>query len=444
MAASRSARITMGSRPRDRAFGRGVRRAPRGRDLRDPRADEEEGGVAWGVIHGPSSERTGGDWHDPPSSWLPVQEILRRGGFGRDPVAALLADDSAERDEHDDRAATCDGDSAWLKIAHAPMVEITGLPSDSSDVSETSRCACAHVISPWPTTPGPSTSPRRATASRCRPCRRGRSTWRGTTASRTPRRRRTPTRSTTTCGRRGRDGASRSRKYPVNRTRLPTASRSPYTDEPSLLAPSTTTTAPASASAAKASSVRVRRSPNRRPATSRISAGCSAGINVALTIDVSRNDMKPNTIEAAKHTPVMNERLSSVHERRPPVMYAMLIMTGCAIHMRQNTTVFALALMPLTSSGPKPHAVTATATASNAVPVRRSSRFTRTRPSCCRTRGPGPRGARAPPARARSSRGRGPCARGRRPSRGADAHDVLVDDRALVELGGRRSARWRR
>src|SRR4051812_13747249 len=50
----------------------------------------------------------------------------------------------------------------------------------------------------------------------------------------------------------------------------------------------------------------------------------------------------------------------------------MAIITGWANQMRQKTTVSALAVMPLTSRGPKPHAVTATTTAGTAIPARRS------------------------------------------------------------------------
>ena len=92
----------------------------------------------------------------------------------------------------------------------------------------------------------------------------------------------------------------------MNTSRFRTAYRLPSSDEPSALAPATTTTTPANASAANPSSRRERRSPNMRVASSRIRTGCNAGMSVALTIDVSWNDAKPKMKLSAKHTPAGN------------------------------------------------------------------------------------------------------------------------------------------
>ena len=89
----------------------------------------------------------------------------------------------------------------------------------------------------------------------------------------------------------------------MNTSRLRTANTLPSSDEPSELAPATTTTTPTSANAANASSVADRCSPNMRVGHNRISTGCSAGISVALTIDVSWNDANPKMKLSAKHTP---------------------------------------------------------------------------------------------------------------------------------------------
>jgi hypothetical protein len=50
-----------------------------------------------------------------------------------------------------------------------------------------------------------------------------------------------------------------------------------------------------------------------------MSAGWSAGINVALTIDVSWNDANPVMMLSAKHTAVGNATHSKRSVMRPPV-----------------------------------------------------------------------------------------------------------------------------
>ena len=111
-----------------------------------------------------------------------------------------------------------------------------------------------------------------------------------------------------------------STKYPVNTRRFTTAYTLPSSVAPSELAPATTTTTPTNASAAYASSELVRRSPNIRVASSRIRTGCSAGISVALTIDVSWNEANPKMKLNAKHTPAGNATTTSLNVIRPPTM----------------------------------------------------------------------------------------------------------------------------
>ena len=55
---------------------------------------------------------------------------------------------------------------------------------------------------------------------------------------------------------------------------------------------------------------------------------------------------------------------------RPPIRYAKTTAIAVPMMTRQNTMVDDDASMPLTNSGPKPHANTASATASNGSPLR--------------------------------------------------------------------------
>src|SRR5215207_58269 len=162
-----------------------------------------------------------------------------------------------------------------------------------------------------------------------------------------------------------------SRKYAVKTSRLQIANTLPSSDAPSELAPATTTTTPDSASAAYASSIPDRRSPNIRVASNRISTGCRAGMSVALTIDVSWNDANPKMKLNAKQTPAGNAMTSKRQVMRPPTRYANATAIAVPISTRQNTIVDADASMPLTKSGPNPHAKTASATANSGRLLRR-------------------------------------------------------------------------
>ena len=105
----------------------------------------------------------------------------------------------------------------------------------------------------------------------------------------------------------------------MNTSRFATESTSPWSVAPCELAPPTTAITPTNASAAYPISVRVRRSPKSRVATSRISAGWSAGMRVAFTIDVCWNEANPVTMLSAKQIAVGNAVRSKRNESRPPV-----------------------------------------------------------------------------------------------------------------------------
>ena len=93
------------------------------------------------------------------------------------------------------------------------------------------------------------------------------------------------------------------------------------------------------------------------------------GMRVALTIDVSWNDANPNMKLSAKHTPAGNATTTRRSVMRPPTTYANAMAIAVPMVTRHKTMVGADASMPFTNSGPKPHANTATATASSGEPA---------------------------------------------------------------------------
>ena len=107
-----------------------------------------------------------------------------------------------------------------------------------------------------------------------------------------------------------------------------------------------------------------------RVATIRIRTGCNAGMSVAFTIDVSRNDANPKMKLSAKHTPAGNAASTRRRVRRPPIRYANGTAIAVPMVTRQSTMVGAEASMPFTKRGPNPHANTASDTASNGSPAR--------------------------------------------------------------------------
>ena len=128
----------------------------------------------------------------------------------------------------------------------------------------------------------------------------------------------------------------------------------------------------------------MRRSPNIRAANNRMSTGCNAGMSVALTIDVSWNDAKPKMKLSAKHTPAGNATTTRRSVMRPPTRYANATAITVPMVTRQNTMVAADASIPLTNSGPKPHANTASATANSGKPTAPMlHRHERTLPELC-------------------------------------------------------------
>ena len=103
-----------------------------------------------------------------------------------------------------------------------------------------------------------------------------------------------------------------------------------------------------------------------------MSTGCSAGMSVALTIDVSWNDANPKMKLSAKQTPAGNA-ITSSRQRDAPAHQVRERHRDrpCRSSTRQNTIVGADASMPFTKSGPNPHANTASATANSGRLLRR-------------------------------------------------------------------------
>ena len=107
-----------------------------------------------------------------------------------------------------------------------------------------------------------------------------------------------------------------------------------------------------------------------RVASIRIRTGCNAGMSVAFTIEVSRNDANPKMKLSAKHTPAGNAASTRRRVRRPPIRYANGTAMAVPMVTRQSTMVGAEASMPFTKRGPNPHANTASDTASSGSPAR--------------------------------------------------------------------------